>query len=193
MAGARRRGYTERMRTITRHGSHSRHHERPSVEQDLFAFDWAASGWAGIAAGAAFILLQTALVTLFEGGQNTDAIRLIAAIAVGSGALPAATPLTAIIYLAAMGVHMILSLIYARILALCIDGMTAQRAVLIGAAFGAGLYILNYYVFTAVFPWFAVSRGWITLTSHVAFGVIAASIYAGMTGHKPEKESPTFH
>jgi hypothetical protein len=39
------------------------------------------------------------------------------------------------------------------------------------------LYAINMYGFTAIFPWFAASRDKITLTAHIAFGVVAAGAY----------------
>lgn len=148
------------------------------------AFDWAASGWAGLAAGAAFIVIQTSFVSMFTGDTNTDAVRQIAAIALGESVLPGKTPFTAIVFLAAMGVHMILSLMYARLLAAIIHGMSAARAISVGAGFGALLYAVNFYLFTDLFPWFTVSRGWLTLFTHVAFGMIAAGVYKRLTAAK---------
>lgn len=178
-------------RAFLRHQAAEHARPRP-VARDLFAFDWAASGWAGIVAGAAFILIQTVFASLLYGSSGADSVRMIAAIALGSAALPGSTPFTAIVFLAAMGVHMILSLVYARILAVCVDGMNAARAVQTGAAFGALLYAVNFYAFTSVFPWFAASRGWITLLAHVAFGVIAAGVYEWLTvAQRNTRESPS--
>lgn len=144
-------------------------------------FDWSASGWAGLAAGGAFIVIQTSFVSMFTGDANTDAIRQIAAIALGEAVLPGKTPFTGLVFLSAMGVHMILSLIYARILAAIVHGMRTGRAIAIGAVFGSLLYAVNFYWFTDYFPWFAVSRGWITLFSHIAYGTIAAGVYEWLT------------
>ncbi|MDO8757137.1 MAG: hypothetical protein Q7J64_03920 [Elusimicrobiota bacterium] len=137
-------------------------------------------------------MIQTSFVSLFNGDANIDAIRQIAAIALGRSVLPSPTPFTAIVFLAAMGVHMIMSLIYARILASIINGMKAERAILIGAGFGSALYAVNYYLFTNMFPWFEASRGWITLIAHVIFGTLAAAIYMWLTSRRqrPLPERP---
>ncbi len=155
-------------------------------------FDWSASGWAGLIAGGAFIVIQTSFTSLFNGDANVDAIRQIAAIALGKSVLPAPSPFTALVFMAAMGVHMIMSLIYARVLAAIVHGKPAERAILIGAGFGAILYVINFYAFTNVFPWFAVSRGWITLFSHIVFGVLAAGVYEWLTStrRRPLPEGP---
>lgn len=170
-----------------------RHDARQDVPPPPASFDWSASGWAGLVAGGAFIVIQTSFTSMFMGDANVDAIRQIAAIALGESVLPGPTKFTALVFMAAMGVHMIMSLIYARILAAIIHGMAAERAMLFGAGFGACLYAINYYAFTNYFPWFAVSRGWITLLSHVVFGVLAAGVYEWLTApaqKPPRSERP---
>ena len=146
----------------------------PIVNPDL---DWAASGWAGLAAGAAFILLQTFMGALFGGGNSTDAVRRIASVALGGSVMPPGEPFTVIVFLAAAAVHIPLSLIYARVLAAMIDGMKPAPAMSAGALFGAALYVVNYYVFSGLFPWFVTARGPEALVAHLAFGTLAAAIY----------------
>jgi len=146
----------------------------PIVEPGL---DWAASGWAGLAAGAVFVLIQTFLGVLLGGGGMTDGVRRIASIALGESVMPAGAAFSVIVFLAAAGVHIPLSLIYARVLAAMIDGMRPARALTVGAVFGAGLYLLNYHVFSRIFPWFVSARGPAALLSHLAFGLFAAGIY----------------
>lgn len=149
--------------------------------------DWAAAGWAGLIAGIAFVLAETTLTSLFTGGPDADAVRRIAAIALGETVLPPPTPFTALVFVAAMSVHLPLSLLYARILAALVRGLDAGRAAAAGASFGAILYAVNYYVFTEIFPWFAPARGWITLTSHVVFGVLAAWTYVELAGRSARR------
>ncbi|MFI5360953.1 MAG: hypothetical protein ACHQ49_03190 [Elusimicrobiota bacterium] len=143
--------------------------------------DWAAAGWAGIAAGVVYILLESALLSMFTGGPTSDAMRQIAQIALSEATLPPRDSFTVLVFMMAMAVHLPLSLLYARILATLIDGMKASTAVAIGAAYGAGLYVINYYAFTGIFPWFAAARGWMTLASHIVFGVVAAEGYVLLT------------
>jgi hypothetical protein len=147
--------------------------------------NWAAAGWAGLVAGLAFLLLQTTLTTLTGGaGDATDAVRRIAGIALGETILPPTTPFTALVFVSAVAVHLPLSLIYARVLAIIVDKMSFRAAAVTGAAFGVVLYLINFYGFTFFFPWFAAARGWVTLFSHVAFGVLAASIYIELASRK---------
>jgi hypothetical protein len=49
----------------------------------------------------------------------------------------------------------------------------------IWAAIVAG--IVNFYGMTALFPWFAMARGWITIFSHVMYGAVLGLVYASIT------------
>jgi hypothetical protein len=70
-----------------------------------------------------------------------------------------------------------MSIIYAIILAFIVNRFGLGIAVIIGLGFGLMLYLVNFYGFTAVFPWFAMARNWISIFSHLMFGVIAALVY----------------
>jgi hypothetical protein len=50
-------------------------------------------------------------------------------------------------------------------------------AVAIGAAFGAVLYLVDFHLFTALFPWLSDLRGLVQLASHVIFGVVVAFVF----------------
>ncbi len=155
----------------------------PSVKLGL---DWEAGGWAGLGAGAVFIALQTFLGAALGGGGNTDAVRRIASVALGDSVVPATAPFSALVFFAAAAVHIPLSLIYARILAAMIDGMSLAKASVAGALFGGALYFVNYYALSGLFPWFAAARGAAAIVSHLAFGVMAASIYVQLARGRGE-------
>ena len=142
--------------------------------------DWRAGALAGVAAGIAATAVQLLLWLAF-----TDALpqilfrdaRLAAAIVLGAGVLPPATGFEAGVMLTATLVHFGLSAIYGLALATMIAPLDGYRSALVGNAFGLALYVVNMYGFTAVFPWFAAARDWITLAAHLAFGVSAAVAY----------------
>lgn len=157
---------------------------RPSPPADA-GLSWGASGWAGLAAGAAFILLQMLISAGLGGESRADPVRLLASIALGESVVRGEAP-ASIVFLAAAAVHLQLSMIYARLLAGMIHRRRPSRALVIGALFGAALYLLNYYAFAALFPWFASARGPAALAAHVAFGVIAAWVYKRLT-LRPER------
>jgi hypothetical protein len=39
------------------------------------------------------------------------------------------------------------------------------------------LYVVNFYGFTALFPWFAMARNWVSIVAHAVFGFAAAWVY----------------
>jgi hypothetical protein len=42
----------------------------------------------------------------------------------------------------------------------------------LGGLLGLLLYGINFYGFTAVFPWFAEGRSWVSMFTHIVFGMI---------------------
>lgn len=70
-------------------------------------------------------------------------------------------------------------------MAAVVERMNTGTAVLVGAAFGLGLYVLNFYGMTAAFPWFATARNWVSIFSHVVFGLVAAASYKQLAGPAP--------
>lgn len=144
-----------------------------------------APGWkaviaAGLAAAAASALAQLILWALF-----TDAlpgifyrdVRLTAALLMGPEVLTRPDRFDALLTLVAGAVHLALSLAYAWILAWALARLTPAQGLAAGAAFGAALFVVNLYGFTAIFPWFAVARDWITFAAHLVFGMSAAAAY----------------
>jgi hypothetical protein len=83
----------------------------------------------------------------------------------------------------ATAVHVALSLAYTAAVAVLVAGRPMTSAVAIGAAFGVVLYLVNMHGITAVYPWFAQARGWITVVAHVAFGVSAAAAWRAARPH----------
>ena len=68
-------------------------------------------------------------------------------------------------------IHFALSVTYALIPASLYDRMNAWLSPLAGALYGLVIYVINLHGFTALFPWFAVSRDGVTLLTHLVFGV----------------------
>jgi hypothetical protein len=135
---------------------------------------------AGIAAGILATALQIVLWAIF-----TDAIpailyrdsRFAAAIVLGPGVLPPPASFDPGIMMIAAVVHFALAIAYALLLAWLIANLRMRTSLVVGAAFGLSVYALNMYGFTAVFPWFASSRDWITTLTHLVFGMVLAAVY----------------
>lgn len=144
------------------------------------AINWKAAIIAGIIAGAIFMALEMILVPLIGGGSPWGPPRMIGAIALGKDVLPPPADFALMPVMAAMIVHFILSIVFAVILALVVSRLGLGIAILIGAVFGLVLYFVNFYGFTAIFPWFAMARNGISIFSHIVFGALAAWIYKTM-------------
>ncbi len=145
---------------------------------------WKAAVWAGLISGVAFVMLEMMLVPLFMGGSPWGPPRMIAAIAMGKGVLPPPATFDVGVLMAAMAVHLPLSVVFTLILAWIIARFDMGVAVLIGAVFGLILYLVNFYGFTALFPWFAMARNWVSIFSHIMFGIIAAVAYKQLANPK---------
>ena len=141
---------------------------------------WRATIWAGVIAGTLATLVQVMLWLVltddFPAILYRDA-RLTAAMALGYSVLPPPATFDVGIMLIAALIHFMLSIIYAALLAPLATRLKTILAPLAGVGFGVTLYIVNLYGFTAIFPWFAQARGWITLIVHMVFGVTAITVY----------------
>ena len=147
--------------------------------------DWKAAIQAGVIGGIIFMVLEMAMVAIFLGKSPWGPPHMIAAIVLGKSVLPmpgGPPPMfSASVMMAAMVVHFPLSIIFALILAWMIRGRPYGTAVGIGAVFGLLLYLVNFYLFTGIFPWFAMARSWVTVFTHLAFGVATAMSYLSMS------------
>lgn len=141
--------------------------------------DIKAAVWAGILAGVVFMMLEMILVATVGGASPWGPPRMIAAIVMGTDVLPPPASFNLIVLLAAMIVHLILSLVLAFPLAWIISrqrlGLFASLGA--GTVYGLIIYLVNFYGMTAVFPWFAMARTPITLLSHAAFGLVLGWSY----------------
>lgn len=155
----------------------------PQVQRQI---DWKAGVWSGVVAGLVFLMLEMGLVWLFQGESPWGPPRMIAAMALGKDVLPqpgtwATFDLAAL--LVALVIHFALAIVYGLIGAAVLGGMFANRlgygaAIAIGAAAGLAVYLINFYpIAAAMFPWFAMARGWIGLFSHIMFGAVAGAVY----------------
>jgi hypothetical protein len=151
-------------------------------------FHWRSAALAGIAAGILATVFQIALWWLAS--EPLPAIlfrdaRLAAAIVMGPRALAPLPTFDASIVLVATLVHFALSIAYGLILSAVLARHSKQlslpRYLFAGSAFGVVLYAVNMYGFTLLFPWFAVTRDWITATTHAVFGVVVAIVYRATT------------
>ncbi|MDC0886208.1 hypothetical protein OAS19_00240 [Altererythrobacter sp.] len=137
----------------------------------------------GVLAGIVFLMAE--MVMLAMAGQSPfGPPRMMAAMVMGEGVLPPPATFDLMIMMVAMAVHMILSIAFAFVFGVIYSRMGRSMAValLFGAVFGLVMYFLNFYVMTAVFPWFEMARGMIGIVGHVMFGLVLGWAYHKWSG-----------
>jgi hypothetical protein len=163
------------------------------METTVDKFKWTAAILSGIIAGAVFLILALLLVPAILGGSPWGLPRMIAAIVLGDGVLTPATFATGII-LTAVVLHFALSIVYAVVFALIFGRLQLGPALLAGLGAGLVLYLVNFYGFTGLYPWFATARNWVVIVDHLVFGVVTAWSYVAMIRshtHEVTGKTPT--
>lgn len=150
------------------------HYSRPSM-------NWCAAIAAGVIAGCVATLAQIILWWIFLDAALPDILyrdaHLAAAIILGPAALqPTATFDLKVMFVATL-LHFALSMTYSVILARIVFLWKTSNALLAGIFYGQALYGVNMYGFTITFPWFSLTRDWITLAAHIVFGVTVVGSY----------------
>ena len=139
-------------------------------------YDWRAGLLAGIIAGLVFLVVEMALAPAVGANVFTP-VRMIGAIALGPDVLPPPATFDLGVLIAAMVVHFVLAAAYAALLGLFVRRQRPFVAALVGAGFGLILYLVNFFIFTGIFPWFALARNWVTVLAHLSFGIAAGLSY----------------
>lgn len=154
--------------------------------------DWVAAGLAGVVAGVVATCVQLALWWMANLPVTVMLLRdsrLAAAIVLGPEVLPPPTTFDWTVMLAATVLHFALSIIYGLAMAPLITASRHMAGILMGSLFGLALFGLNMYGFTMLFPWFALSRDWITAAAHVAFGISCTLAFHALHGLRCSKRN----
>jgi hypothetical protein len=141
--------------------------------------DFRAVFWAGIVSGLVFLVVNMLLSLLFL-GTPWIFIRMVAALLLGQDVLPPPATFDPAIFIVALVIHLLLSLVFTTILALMIHKWGLLVGIIGGAIFGLALYAINTYTFSFFFPWFFSLRSWIILLSHVFYGATAGGMYEAL-------------
>ncbi len=142
--------------------------------------DWRAAVIAGLLAGVLTLLLWMILLMVTTGGSIWTPFHHIAAILLGEGVLTPSQDIDFRVVLTGTLIHLTLSVVYAIVLAFIIHRWGLVVGIIGGALFGLAIYIINYYSFTYLFPWFYPLRSWIALVGHIFFGAAAGGIYEAL-------------
>lgn len=139
---------------------------------------------AGLIAGLVFMMLEMLMVAVFLGESPWGPPRMIAAIAMGKEVLPPPATFDFGIFMVAMLIHFVLSIVLALVFAFIARGRSTGVSIAIGALFGLAVYLFHFYGMTAVFPWFAMARNWVSIFAHVVFGAVLGWAYASHARHR---------
>lgn len=149
------------------------------------ATDWRAAGWAGLIAGIVFMMAEMLLVMLVKGESPWGPPHMMAAMILGKGVLPPPADFNLTVMMAAMAVHLPLSIVYGLAIGWLVHRFEMGVALAIGAAMGLAIYLVNFYPIAAIaFPWFAMARGWLSAAAHVLFGLVAGGAYIALRRHR---------
>lgn len=149
--------------------------------------DFGAAVVAGLVAGAVFLVLEMIMVPVFLDGSAWGPPRMMAAIILGQGVLPPPATFSLGIFIVALVLHFVLSIIYVMIAGLLAPASRLSAA-LLGGILGLVLYVVNFYGMTAVFPWFAMARNWVSIFAHIVFGVVAGWMYVSLVHSRHHEE-----
>lgn len=151
-----------------------------------FAIDWQAAVWAALISGAVFLMLEMLMVRIFLGMSPWGPPHMIAAMVMGPDVLPQSgswAPFDFGVAMVAMLVHFPLSFIYGVIGGWIVHRMAMTATLLVGAAFGLAIYLVNFLVVAPIaFPWFEMARNWVTIFAHIVFGVVLTGVYIRFRG-----------
>jgi len=157
--------------------------------------DWLAAVGAGLVAGAVLMVLELLWSTIFStsigGGSPWHTSHQIAAIVLGPQTLASTAAFDFTVVAVALITHYVLGIVFAIVLAFVIDGFHYESQPgmlqLIGVVFGAGLYLVNFYGLSYLFPWIADMRGWATFIGHLVFGMTAALTYSALERRRSDR------
>lgn len=141
---------------------------------------WKYAVLAGLIGGAVFMIAEMLLVML-TGQSPWGPPRMIAAMVLGGDVLPPPASFDLGVVMTAMLVHFLLSAVYGIIIGWIARLVTPGRALLVGAAIGLAIYLVNFYgIASVVFEWFSMARNWVSITAHLIFGLVTAWAFVAL-------------
>jgi hypothetical protein len=136
-------------------------------------FQWGPALEAGLIAGAILLFIPK--------GSPWGALTFFSSVIMGrtvSGAME--IPLLVVWCL-----HLALSLLYGLIISRLVATLRRRKAFVTGALAGLVLYVVNFGVVSALWPWLRGAEFSVMIT-HIVFGLITAGVYRGLLARKQD-------
>jgi hypothetical protein len=142
--------------------------------------DLVAAAASGFVAGAILMVLELFWASIVQDRNPWVISHKITAIVMGSDVLRSGEFSVGVVGVALI-IHYVLGIAFGLVLAAIIAPFHFDSSIgmslAVGAVFGLILYLINFFVLTSIFPWFADMRGWPTLFANLIFGMALAVIY----------------
>ena len=152
--------------------------------------DWSVAAVAGFAAGAVLMVLELLWATFMSTAGPWRISQLVAALVLGPDTLrSSADSFSVVVVAVALATHYVLGIAFGMVLAFIVAGLHYDTSpvvmAIIGAVFGALLYLVNFHGIAQAFAWLIELRGWTTLIAHLIFGVTASLLYWKLAPRRP--------
>ena len=138
--------------------------------------DWKAAMIAGLAGGlisfTSNIILSSCLLD-----SPWLLTRIISSIPLGEAVLPPPASFSWTVLLASLFIHLLLSLIFAGLIAVVVHQWGIIISFIGGALMGLAFYAIAFYTFSILFPWFFTFRNWIFLVMYILYGAFTGGVY----------------
>ncbi len=151
-------------------------HDGPNHSSSV---DWSAAIWAGVIGGVVFMMMEMMLMPMFGFAPGMWAPpRMIAAVALGKDVLPPPATFDLTVVMVAMMIHFATSIMLAIAIAYISRGKSMATAMMVGVVASMAIYGFVFYIMSSVaWPWFAMARNWVSVVTHIVFGMIAGAWY----------------
>lgn len=144
-------------------------HSSPTRMRQIM--DWQAAVWAGCGSGSLFLLLAWLL-------RGPLIFHIFASPVLGGRVLLSET--TAAVVIIGIITHLLLSVGFALLIAFVLHRWGMLVGIVGGGLLGLALYIINFYLVSALFPWFEALTSTSMLLLHVLYGAAAGGIYEAL-------------
>jgi hypothetical protein len=155
---------------------------RPGSERSFFgSIRWKRALQVGLGVGAVMFLLTRGIPWVGSGA--------IAPAIMGREVAPGreATPLFSF---SVIGLHLIMSALYALIIAPIVHGFRPWTAGVVGGVVGLVLYFINYAMAGMLMESAITQREWPAIALHVIFGIVFAEAYKAFVRNEPDVPTP---